>query len=285
MTGSPARQSPDANSEGTSGRIVRRLVSAAVLIAVAVAVVTLGGGVFAVFVAAAAAVMAWEWERMASGGRFHAPGWVLAAGLIACAGVSAFGYHGAGLVVGLAGALGAGALGFSAGRRDPWFLGGAVYLACAVAATLWLRGTPDGARAFFWLLFVVWCTDTGAYAAGRLIGGPVFAPRFSPNKTWAGVVGGLAAAAIVGVIASRIGFRPLALGIDHTVPVLPYTLVFALAVQAGDILESAAKRHFGAKDSSGLIPGHGGLLDRLDGYLLAVSIAALCALLHGMNGS
>jgi phosphatidate cytidylyltransferase len=114
---------------------------------------------------------------------------------------------------------------------------------------------------------VVWANDIAAYACGRAIGGPKLAPRLSPNKTWAGFVGGVASAGALGWAAARLA------GAAAPAPLAAASLFLAVAGQLGDLAESAAKRHFGVKDSSRLIPGHGGILDRVDG-LLAASVAA-----------
>jgi phosphatidate cytidylyltransferase len=124
------------------------------------------------------------------------------------------------------------------------------------------------------VLAVVWATDVAAYAAGKIIGGPKLWPAVSPKKTWAGSIGGLAAALIAGlVVASVAGERP-------GFAVALVALVLSLACQAGDLFESAVKRRFGVKDASRLIPGHGGLLDRVDGLTFAAPVAALIGILH-----
>jgi phosphatidate cytidylyltransferase len=121
---------------------------------------------------------------------------------------------------------------------------------------------------------VVWATDIGGYFAGRSIGGPKLWPRISPNKTWAGAIGGFAASIVVaaGFVAFRLG---------ETVPLLVLASVLSIASQLGDLFESAVKRRFGVKDSSRIIPGHGGVLDRLDGFVAAVVLAAIFGLLRG----
>lgn len=268
--------------------LLLRLASAAILIPVALAVVALGDGIFAAFVGLAVLVMAREWVRICTGRPAGGLDAVLAAGLVAATALAALGFPAAALAAGATGAvlaafLAAADTGLSRGRAF-WLGFGALYLAVAATATLWLRAQPAGYAGFMWLLLLVWSTDTGAYAFGRLIGGPAFVPRFSPNKTWAGVAGGVVAAVAAGALAALIGLSPRALGPDAGAPLWPYAVLFALAAQAGDILESAAKRHFGVKDSGALIPGHGGALDRLDGFLLAVCVAALCALLHADGG-
>ncbi|HXP12806.1 MAG TPA: phosphatidate cytidylyltransferase, partial [Stellaceae bacterium] len=126
----------------------------------------------------------------------------------------------------------------------------------------------------FWLLALVWASDIAAYAVGRALGGPKLAPRLSPNKTWAGFFGGLAGAGLVGVASASITHAPAAL-------LLPVSLALGLAAQAGDLLESLAKRHYGVKDAGQLIPGHGGLLDRIDSLLAAALALGLLARLAG----
>jgi phosphatidate cytidylyltransferase len=149
---------------------------------------------------------------------------------------------------------------------------GTAYLGLSLVCLWWLRGGADDVSArnlALYLFFVVWAVDTGAYFAGRAIGGPKLAPKLSPNKTWAGLFGGMVAASLIGY-----GW---ALWSGAAWPELALLLGIPLAViaQIGDILESALKRRFGAKDSGKLIPGHGGMLDRIDGLLLAAP--AFCA--------
>ena len=124
------------------------------------------------------------------------------------------------------------------------------------------------------VLLVVWVTDIGGYFAGRGIGGPKLWPRVSPKKTWAGAIGGFAASLVVAA-----GFA--ALGLGKTGPLLLLGAVLSIASQLGDLFESAVKRRFGVKDSSHIIPGHGGLMDRLDGFVAAVVLAAIFGLLRG----
>ena len=155
--------------------------------------------------------------------------------------------------------------------------GGVAWIALAAAAALWLRADPLVGRANIgFLVVVVWASDIGAYIAGRAIGGPRLAPAISPGKTWSGAVGGLAAAAAVGAAAPAIlGHAP---SLWH--PAL-LAIVIGVVGQAGDLFESLVKRHFGVKDSGSIIPGHGGLLDRLDAVLTAAPAAALLALALG----
>ncbi len=145
---------------------------------------------------------------------------------------------------------------------------GAIYVGVPIFALLLLRGDPDrGLLLAFWAMALVWATDIGAYFAGRTIGGPKIAPRISPSKTWAGLIGGVVAAT---------GFA-FALHVWAGLPfrLVMWTPLLACAAQAGDFFESWLKRRAGVKDSGTLLPGHGGVLDRLDGLVPVAPIAAL----------
>lgn len=149
---------------------------------------------------------------------------------------------------------------------------GAPYVVIGCAALWTLAAGPGGRTALFYVVLAVWATDIGAYAAGRSIGGPKLAPRLSPKKTWAGLIGGMAAAALTGV-----GVALAAEGLAEG-PILAAGLLAALlavVAQAGDLFESWSKRRAGVKDSGRIIPGHGGLLDRIDGLLAAAPALAL----------
>jgi len=167
-------------------------------------------------------------------------------------------------------------------KRPSFLWLGILYLAIALAALAWLRLQPfnNGDRILsgpYWVLglfALVWTTDIGAYACGRLIGGPKIAPTISPNKTWAGLLGAMALTALISYLLSR--------HIPDYPPLLAIALGLLIAVvaQAGDFLESALKRRAGVKDSGTLLPGHGGLLDRIDGLLPASLFFALAVYLH-----
>ena len=149
-----------------------------------------------------------------------------------------------------------------------WGVAGAGLIVLAGATLAWLRRTPDtGAANTLFLLGAVWASDIGAFAAGRILGGPRLAPAVSPSKTWAGAAGGLLAAAVIGAAVAWAADGSGAAGTATA-------LALAVAAQAGDLLESAVKRRLGVKDSGRLIPGHGGLLDRLDGLIAAAPVAA-----------
>lgn len=149
---------------------------------------------------------------------------------------------------------------------------GIFYVFVPVMALIFLRQQqPGGLLLAFWALSLVWATDIGAYFAGRSIGGPKLAPRVSPSKTWAGLGGGVLAALILGFVLHRFAGLPIQLAAASG--------LLAVAAQLGDLLESAMKRRAGVKDSGTLLPGHGGVMDRLDGVVAAAPLAAALYLL------
>ena len=265
---------------GGGGGFVLRVASAAVLAPVALGAAYLGGPVF-IAAAGAAGLLAWlEWRRLL--GR---PGWG-AAGLAGIAGLAAvcalFATLGASAAAAAAAVASVAVAGLERGRFGAHVAGlaGAGIVLFLVVATLTLRGDDAAGRAtLFWLLAVVWASDTGAYAIGRTLRGPRLAPRISPAKTWAGALGGVAAAVgasiLLGWLMARTGWvaeRPA-----------PALLAAAGALgsvvgQMGDLAESAFKRRVGAQDSGTLIPGHGGILDRADSFAAAAFALLLATL-------
>ena len=162
--------------------------------------------------------------------------------------------------------------------RARWLLaGGTLWIVLAATALLWVRADPVTGRAnLLFLLLLVWASDINAYVVGRLVGGPRLAPRISPGKTWSGAAGGIAAAFAIGCGAAW-GLAPG----GRLIRAATVALVFCVIGQLGDLAESWAKRRFGVKDSGTLIPGHGGLLDRLDALIAVAPFAALLALCLG----
>jgi phosphatidate cytidylyltransferase len=161
------------------------------------------------------------------------------------------------------------------GNHVGWIGLGFVYALAAFAASIVVRlDSVWGFTALMFILLVVWMTDIGGYFAGRGIGGPKLWPRVSPKKTWAGAIGGFVLS-----LAVAAGFA--ANGFGKLMPLLVIAAVLTVLSQLGDLFESAVKRKFGVKDSGQIIPGHGGLLDRLDGYVFAVVAAAVIGFLRG----
>ncbi len=151
-----------------------------------------------------------------------------------------------------------------------------IYALAALVALLWLRHQPEAGReTVVWIIACVWAADTGAYVLGSLAGGAKLAPRISPSKTWSGLVGGMCWAAVISALAG------LVFGLGETVSLALIGAILAIVDQAGDLLESAAKRRAGVKDSGRLIPGHGGLLDRIDGLVACLIVVALVRFVVG----
>lgn len=249
--------------------LMTRIISAAVLAPLVLGAIYLGGWWFAALVILAAGLMGWEWARMCNSGRLGISGGIAIAVLVLLAPVFLFVSPPlAATALLCVGAVIAQSVGLLRGERQKaWLLLGTTYIGIACLSFLWLRFVPEGGlNLVFWLLAVVWATDIGAYFAGRGIGGPKLAPSISPNKTWAGLIGGMLAAGLIGTLAA--GF----LEREATMLVLG-GMVLAVIAQGGDLLESWCKRRFGVKDSSHIIPGHGGILDRVDGLLAVFPVA------------
>lgn len=158
--------------------------------------------------------------------------------------------------------------------RPAWLVGGGVYALIFFAAMSVLRSGPHGFAAILWLFGLIWAADSAAYFGGRLIGGPKLWPAVSPGKTWSGAIIGTIAGVVAGtgvVAAEGISLHPM-----HAV----LGLIIVIAAQLGDLFESGIKRHFGVKDSSRLIPGHGGIMDRCDSLVAASSVALLFSALR-----
>lgn len=259
-------------AEAPRSSVGLRVASALVLAPAAAALAYLGGWPFAALVAVGGALMGLEWDRM-TGGRGGATGVAQAATPVAATlGAMFWGMAGAAVAT-LCGALLLAALGRSRGFWPPL---GALWLAPPCGALVWLRSAPEtGLACVLWVLLTVWAADTLAYVFGRLIGGPKLAPRISPKKTWAGLLGAVVGAGLVGLLGSMLtGLAPA--------PAATVAGGVAGAIgQAGDLAESAVKRRFGVKDSGTLIPGHGGVLDRVDALMFVTVAAAGAALVNG----
>ena len=257
--------------------LVLRVVSAIVALPLAVAMVWQGGWMFAGFLALLAAAMGWELAAIARAATWLRACLILAAVLAPLMFVVA-GLQAAAAAIGIGVVLVAIPAALSRNSDAPLLVGAAAYVSCAMVAVLWLRQLPvGGISTVLWIVAIVVATDVGAYFAGRGIGGPKLAPRISPSKTWAGLIGGIVCAAISSWIAAWLA------GTAGSVWTLGFGGLLAVVAQGGDLLESALKRHFGVKDAGSLIPGHGGVLDRLDGYLSVAPVVALVT--WGASGS
>ena len=249
----------------------QRILSALVLGPLVLGAVVAGRPWLDLLVAAAAAVLAWEWARLCQDGRFGLPGGLLLVETLGCIWLAALYPSPWAVAVFLAGLLVVVLSTKVAGSpRAGWMGAGCLYIGLPCVALIWLRSRPaTGLDLVVLVMIATWAADIGAYAAGRMIGGPRLAPRISPGKTWSGLLGGLVAAGAVGAIYA---------GLRHSggaATVAGISVALGLAAAAGDLLESAAKRRFHVKDAGSIIPGHGGLLDRVDGLLLAAAILAL----------
>ena len=260
----------------TAGRegnnLLLRIVAALVMAPLAVAMAYVGGWLWTGLVTLAAIGLYIEWLAIIGARK---PRLVLV-GVLILLGVGwvDLGHIGK-IYVSVVVVLGILAVAILSSDRRLWSAVGIGYALAASIGSSAVRFDPLwGFAALMLVLLVVWATDIGGYVAGRLIGGPKLWPQVSPKKTWAGAIGGFAAS--LGVAA---GFAAFNFG--KIIPMLLLGAVLSIASQLGDLFESAVKRRFGVKDSSHIIPGHGGLLDRLDGFVAAIVLAALFGFLRG----
>jgi len=276
----PARPVP-----GRSGKdLPLRVVSALVLAPVAIGIAYLGGWIFAAFWGIAAIVVMWEWTTLvAASGRRS----VLMTGIVAVAlsvalaassAVASEALHdlrlAAAAIVLVMGMLALAAI--APRERASWLVAGVPYAGAMALAPIVLRSDAEfGFIAMIFVFAVVWVTDIAAYFVGRAVGGPKLAPRLSPNKTWSGSIGGLAGAVLAAVMVVHFG------GAGSMPAAIVVAVALSTVAQIGDLAESALKRRFGVKDAGSLIPGHGGLMDRLDGFVAAAVLACLIGLAHG----
>ncbi len=260
--------------------LVLRAISAIVLAALAISSLVVGGVYFTLVWLAASLAVHWEWQRLIGA---PLPWSRLFVGGFALALSAALFQFGQGEAVFLIMPLGAAFCAWAAGRGFfLWAGGGVLYAGGLLMSTIVLRHEAFfGPCAIGWLFAVVWGTDVCAYFAGRLIGGPKLCPRISPGKTWSGFLVGVFCGAVLGAVTARVW--P-----DVNAPILPVFflgLAAGAVAQGGDLFESWVKRRYNVKDSSRLIPGHGGFMDRLDGFIAAAVFAALFGYAHAAPGA
>jgi len=266
------------------GELALRVLSALVLAPLAVAIAYFGGWLFVGFWGLAALGVLLEWTSLVSTDDRRAVLITGAASIVialALAGSAANAAEGmqatrllASIIVLTMGMLGVVVL--APRTQRAWVAGGIPYAGALAVAPIVLRsGGEHGFLAIVFLFVIVWTTDILAYFGGRALGGPKLAPRISPKKTWSGAIGGAAAAAIAAIIFAKLA------GLADLFALALIAVILSVCAQAGDLFESALKRRFNAKDSGQLIPGHGGLMDRLDGFVAAAVVAALIGLARG----
>jgi len=246
-----------------------RVASAAVMIPAAMVAAWFGGWPYLVLIAVAVAVLAIEWGGMSAPVSPTRVAAAVAAGVLVAVFVGYRGHYvwAWGSIAMMAVAAAVIARGVAERPADAAF--GVLYLAPAAICLVWLRETNQGLWWTMMLFATTWAADIGAFAVGSALKGPKLWPRFSPNKTWSGFVGGLVAAMLAGSLMAALPYFNL-----NVFAAAGIGLAVGLATMAGDLWESALKRRFGVKDSGDLIPGHGGLLDRVDGLMFAVVIMA-----------
>lgn len=249
----------------------QRIASGLVMITIALGLLYAGTLPFAFLVLAVALVMSWEWGHLVRGASSDAAFGVHGMAVGVAVALAATGFPVLAVAVLFSGAIAVVPL--SSGRRARLSATGVLYVGLPAVALLWFRHDPRfGFAAIVFLFLVVWSTDTMAYVFGRAIGGPKLWPSISPNKTWAGFIGGIAASAVMG------GLFALFVPDASSWKLAGLGLLLGVIAQGGDLAESSLKRGFGVKDASRLIPGHGGVMDRMDSFVAVAIAAAIIAI-------
>lgn len=274
MAGADQDRRAETPNRVSRGELPIRVISAVILAPLAIGAAYVGGWPFVLFCALAAVGIWWEWAALSAGPGARIVMAIGAGGLVAATGFL--------MVSWIAAAVACVAIGaFAVAAAAPpnargWIALGVLYAGAMLVAPVVLRSDPhEGFLAIVFLFAVVWATDIVAYFAGRAVGGPKLAPRVSPNKTWAGALGG-ACGAVIAAATVAAAAKP-----GHGTALVLVGLGLSVASQVGDLFESAVKRRYGAKNAGQLIPGHGGLMDRLDGFIAAALVAAILGLARG----
>ena len=253
--------------------IALRAASAVVLAPAAVAATWVGGVWFLALMTVASVVLAFEWAAMSAPHARRVMGGAVTFGIVAAVFSAYFGAMSVAFVMLVFGAAAAGVYARSRGQEALDAAYGVLYLGWPSVLLIWLRDGVDPVGLHWTVLVfaVAWSADILAYLVGSTLGGPKLWPRFSPNKTWSGFIGGLIAATLAGVLMATLP----EVGAPNLMWSAMLGLAGGLATMAGDLWESALKRRFGVKDAGNLIPGHGGLLDRVDGLMFCIVIVAV----------
>lgn len=252
-----------------------RAISGSVLALVAIVMTYAGGLAFMTLIAVVVVLMSWEWGRIVRGAGIDSAGLVHAVAVAAATMLAAASQIGLAALLLVVGTIIVLPLSFGVSALLSCL--GVLYVGLPAVALISLRGDQThGLLAVMLVMLVVWTVDTAAFLGGRSIGGPRLWPAISPNKTWAGFICGVGAGVLMGIaLAFWIGAPLLHLAV--------VSLLLGAGSQAGDLAESALKRAFGVKDSSGLIPGHGGILDRVDGIVTAATLAGIIGLVSNFT--
>ena len=256
------------------GELALRVCSALVLVPLAVGTAYLGGWLFAVFWGLAAMGVLWEWTSLVARSDQRSVLMTGGASLALAVTLVATGHLLAAVIVLAISTLGVASL--APAKWRTWIAAGVPYAGALGVAPIVLRSdSEDGFLAVIFLFAIVWTTDVVAYFTGRGVGGPKLMPQVSPKKTWSGAIAGTLAALLVAFALAKVA------ALTGLFAIAMLAIILSICAQAGDLFESFLKRRFDAKDSGHLIPGHGGLMDRLDGFVTASVVAALIGLLRG----
>jgi len=251
-----------------------RVISALILAPIVAGAIYIGSPVYDLLVVAAIVVMAWEWRRLCAAQQFDTAGIIMTIAVVGATGLTWFQQIELAVLLVAAGAL----IVFfmivgSEGKSSIWTIAGLLTIGLTGISLILIRRIGDDWSVTMWLFIAVWATDINAFLVGRTVGGPKLAPKISPSKTWSGLIGG-----IVGAVGWSMIWA-LWTGAEQVGTVALLGAAIAIFAQLGDLGVSRVKRRYGVKDTGTLIPGHGGLLDRVDGIMGAIPVAILCIVL------
>lgn len=265
---------PPANGANSGASLKSRIISALILAPLVLGAIYIGSPVYDLLILAAVVIMAWEWRRLCADQRFDGTGIVLALAVAGATILTSFGHVWPATLLVVSGAV---IVAFmivgAAGKSSIWTISGVLAVGMTGISLILIRQIGGDWLITLWFLMAIWATDICAFFVGRTIGGPKLAPKISPGKTWSGLIGGVIGAA------SWSALWALWTGADQAGTLALLGAVIAIFAQLGDLGVSRVKRRYGVKDTGTLIPGHGGLLDRVDGFIGAAPVAILCVAL------